>query len=173
MIFKMYSFFILVIKLIGKAMVKFVSLTSFWLKIHEDESNNSNDRKLKGSFESEAKVVLKIPIMFSTYYYKNEKEYVDRRFTKKILSITSSTSKIALDLIFDAEKEKSDFITWKKCLDEAKEICHNKINRLQQAQNTVSFLAKMNASTSSKSLLSRSSEDLFDNDTGKRQELLE
>ena len=34
-------------KWIGNSKEKFVSLTSFYLKIYEDESTNPNDRKLK------------------------------------------------------------------------------------------------------------------------------
>ena len=143
------------------------------MKIYEDESTNPNDRTLKENVESEAKVVLKIPIMFSSIdVYKNDKEHVGPGFATEILIITSSTSKIALDLIFKVKKENSDFLTWKTCFEEAKEMCQNKISRLQQAHNTIAFLGEMNATKSLTLPVSRSTEDLLDEQTGKREKFL-
>ena len=152
-------------------MKKFVSLTSPYLRIYEDD--HSNNTKSSSNGKSKSNVLIMIPILSSTINCCTKKKgHFKRGQVKEILSITSSTSNLAVDLVFDPEKEKDQFIIWKKCLAEAKDICHTKINRLKQARNTVAFLTEINSPKTvtnfTKWIKRKSSDDISDIKTGER-----
>ena len=123
--------------LIGDSGRQKVSLSSLYLKVYDDQFTNSSQ-------PNQVKLVsgplLNIPMMSATVEVKITKEGFFKTHQVYVLTVKSIAHNIGVKLMFDADKDESQFNAWQRCIEEAKDTNKCGINRLVEAKHRINYI---------------------------------
>lgn len=100
-------------------------------------------------------VIIEMPVAFITMDCCIINVGTFQSIIKEGLSLNTCTSNTGVDLLFDLWNEHDDYLAWEKAIVEAQETNRRKLNKLQQARNTISLLTSLNSLKSSEYAQSR------------------
>ena len=119
------------------------------MKIYEDEPDYSCKSNVPYKKEPTTAVIIEMPIAFITMDCCVINVGTFQNNIKEGLSLYTCSSKTGVDLLFDLWNEHDDYLAWEKAIAEAQETNARKLNKLQQARNTISLLRSLKSLQSS------------------------
>ena len=111
-----------------------VSLSSAFLRVYEDDPNDTNFIDIPKRKEPRTRVLFEMSMYGAKVDVETKRHGFFKTNRTSVISITCCVTNHCIQLMFDSNKIQMAFLEWNKYIKESEEILNSRINRLCHAQ---------------------------------------